>query len=663
MTPTPNSTPRGAHLTARTGRADRHAARANGPLHGTLEMVSRSMPPRPRVHNGVACLVALALTQPAAASLFGRDGFSGNPDTNAGAVCTVCHAPGAPMPSVTISGPDGPVEAGSTVDLRVTISGGPTASAGIGVSVSEFAGELIPNDAFLQRQGNELVHTEPKPFGAGSVDFDLRWQAPEFNGAFEIFVAANSTNGQTDLLGDGIATGRIAVDVVGGGDPPPPPPPPPPATIALNAIATGLASPVGIAHAGDERLFIVEKAGRIRIVDGNGELLATPFLDIRDRVDAGGSELGLLGLAFHPDYPNNGEFFVNYTRDPGPGLDRTRIARFKVSADPNLADADSEEVVLEYEQPFANHNGGDIHTGPDGFLYIASGDGGSGGDPQDNAQNPSRLLGKILRIDVDGPDDGAPGPDCDASGAGNYGIPSGNAFRDGPGGAGCDEIYITGLRNPWRMRFDAATGDLWIGDVGQNAFEEIDFIPAGAGGGLNLGWRCFEGFEPFNPDGCDRDYFEPVHAYSHDNGNCSITGGAVYRGSDYPILTGRYFFTDFCNPSIRTLTGLPDAQVEVVLEAGNISVPSSFGEDYRGELYVTSLNDGTLYRIEARPLKGDANGDGSIDRIDVVLVWKARGTPADGEDDPRDFNSDGFITPIDAILVALNCTERGCTVN
>ncbi|WP_411728500.1 PQQ-dependent sugar dehydrogenase [Methyloglobulus sp.] len=345
--------------------------------------------------------------------------------------------------------------------------------------------------------------------------------------------------------------------------------------------------PVEIAHAGDERLFVVEQPGLIRIIDDNGNLLGAPFLDIQSRVDDSGSEMGLLGLAFHPDYAANSYFYVYYTRNTGASLIRTRIARFEVSSDPNVADANSEQVIMEFEQPFAIHNGGALHFGPDGYLYIASGDGGGSGDPQNHAQNNHVLLGKMIRIDVNGPAGANDGPDCDISGNRNYRIPPSNTFDDGTGGLGCDEIYASGLRNPWRFSFDRQTGDLWIADVGQSAYEEIDFILSGAVGGLNFGWRCFEGNQTFNSSGCSGNYFFPVHEYPHTNGNCSVTGGYVYRGSVYPALTGHYFYTDFCNPAIQTLSGSPsNPVVSQVLPSGGISTPSSFGEDFFGELYI-----------------------------------------------------------------------------
>ena len=252
--------------------------------------------------------------------------------------------------------------------------------------------------------------------------------------------------------------------------------------IALNVYAGGFTRPVDIVNAGDSRLFIVEQRGIIKIIDGNGQVLSTPFLDIDARVGSQGNEQGLLGLAFHPDYANNGFFYVNYTNNSGD----TRIARFKVSADnPNVADPNSEKLLLPVDQPYSNHNAGDLTFGPDGYLYFGLGDGGSGGDPQNNGQTATAYLGKMLRIDVDNGDP--------------YAIPPTNPFKDTD--FYLDEIWATGLRNPWRFSFDRLTGDLWIGDVGQDAWEEIDFQPASSTGGENYGWRCYEGNHVYSMSG------------------------------------------------------------------------------------------------------------------------------------------------------------------
>ncbi|MBJ7575723.1 PQQ-dependent sugar dehydrogenase [Luteimonas sp. MC1828] len=541
----------------------------------------------------IVAAILLAWSTAADASRFGRDGFSGNPGTNNGATCTACHAPGAALPTVTISGPQ-TLDANTIAEYTVTIAGGPGVTGGVGVSSSRAAGSFEAVGSDVHVVGTELSHTQPKAFAAGTVSFRFRWRAPAWNGPITLYAAGNSSNGQLSLLGDGIGTRQLTVNVQNGSAEPPPPQPPPPAAASLAIFATGLSQPVVITHAGDARLFVAEQPGRIRVID-NGVVLPTPFLDITARVDDAGNEQGLLGLAFHPEYASNGYFYVNYIFDPPAStLDRTRISRFTVGANANVADPASEVVLMEFEQPYSNHNGGDLQFGPDGYLYIASGDGGSGGDPQNNAQNPGRPLGKLLRIDVDG---GGGTPDCNLVAANHYGIPPGNAYTDGDGGAGCDEIFALGLRNPWRIAFDAVTGNLWIADVGQSAREEINFVPAGTAAGLNFGWRCYEGDQPYNTAGCNGAYFAPLVTTSHSAGNCSITGGRVYRGSASPALAGRYFFTDYCNTAIRTVTfanGQP--VVESPIPAGAVGQPVAFGEDVFGELYVASLT-GTVYRI------------------------------------------------------------------
>ena len=548
----------------------------------------------------IGALMIGACWQLSDASQSGRNGFSGNPSTNGGAICSACHTPGAATPTVTINGPS-VVDAGTSALFTVTISGGPGASAGVNISDDDPNAVLAPVDSELRTLSEELSHTAPKPFGAGAVVFDFSWTAPSYNTTATLYAAGNSSNGAIDLSGDGVGSHTFAINVINGVGGPPPPPAPGNATITLESFASGLNAPVAITNAGDPRLFVVERAGRIRIVDASGALQTTPFLDIEARVDDRGSEMGLLGLAFHPNYAVNGYFYVYYTYDPGDTPFRSRVARFQVpSSTPNQADAGSELVLLEFEQTFTNHNAGDMHFGPNGNLYIASGDGGGSGDGLNSAQNPSLLLGKMLRIDVDTPPGSNNQPECDISGSTHYSIPIGNAFNDGGGASsqGCDEIYALGLRNPWRFSFDKGTGDLWIADVGQGAWEEINHVLADAAGGLNFGWRCFEGNTPFNPTDCDAVYYPPVHAFSHGAGNCSVTGGYVYRGTAYPELSGRYFFTDFCNSAIRTLSlhgGSP--VVSEALAAGAINLPSTFGEGADGEIYIASLSTGTIYRI------------------------------------------------------------------
>ncbi|HSH76612.1 MAG TPA: PQQ-dependent sugar dehydrogenase [Longimicrobiales bacterium] len=364
-------------------------------------------------------------------------------------------------------------------------------------------------------------------------------------------------------------------------DPNDPVDPDAPVDLALEVVAQGLASPLYLtAPRGDDRLFVVERGGRIRIIEG-GTVLGTPFLDVGGQIVDGG-EQGLLGLAFHPQYAANGHFYVNYTDRSGD----TRVVRYNVSADPNVADATSALPILTVGQPFGNHNGGMIEFGPDGMLYVGMGDGGSGGDPQDHGQRPETLLGSMLRLDVDG---GAP-----------YAIPADNPFVGHP--TTREETWAYGLRNPWRFSFDRGTGDLYIGDVGQNAVEEVSFQPSGSPGGENYGWRITEGTACYDPpSGCSSaGLTPPIHEYGHDEG-CSITGGYVYRGSALPDLVGRYFFADFCSTWIRsfvvvngTAQGVQDHSPDV----GPVASISSFGEDGNGELYVVSLG-GTVYRVAA----------------------------------------------------------------
>ena len=352
------------------------------------------------------------------------------------------------------------------------------------------------------------------------------------------------------------------------------------AQLALEPFSSGFKKPVSIANAGDSRLFVVEQSGVIRIMDSSGIVYAEPFLDMQSRVRSGG-EMGLLGLAFHPDYPETGYFFVNYTAE-GP---RTIISRYSVSlTDPDRADPESELVLLTIDQPFENHNGGDIRFGPDGMLYIATGDGGSGGDPQNNSQNLATMLGKILRIDVNSGDP--------------YSIPDDNPFINGVNVQ--KEIWAYGLRNPWRMSFDRETGDLWIADVGQNLYEEINFQPAESPGGENYGWRCYEALHEYNFSECTAagDYVFPVFEIDQNlTGACSVTGGFVYRGSKYPSMTGTYLLTDYCSGqfwSVRDSTGIWVAREQGSFPGHYISC---FGEDQEGELYVAALSSGEIFRL------------------------------------------------------------------
>ncbi len=342
----------------------------------------------------------------------------------------------------------------------------------------------------------------------------------------------------------------------------------PPADLTLETVASGLDQPLAIRHAGDGsgRIFIVEQPGRIRIFDG-AQLLATPFLDITGVVLSGG-EQGLLGLTFHPDYAANGFFYVNYTRSGVPSGE-TVIERYSVSAgDPDVADPTSAFEVLVIDQTFSNHNGGDIHFGPDGFLYIGMGDGGG----SDTAQDLTTLLGKMLRIDVDG---GVP-----------YAIPADNPFTGTAGALG--EIWAWGLRNPYRWSFDRGTGDLLIGDVGEGDWEEVDFQPAASAGGENYGWPCREGAHDFAPGGptCGGVLVDPVLEYSHAQG-CTVIGGYVYRGG-IPGLVGTYVYTDWCSGitwfATQTSPGVWQSSVWDTLPTFSIV---GYGEDEAGELYLT----------------------------------------------------------------------------
>lgn len=352
-------------------------------------------------------------------------------------------------------------------------------------------------------------------------------------------------------------------------------------TIGLQTVAQNLNNPLFMTYApdGSSRLFIVEQGGKIRILQ-NGKVLATPFLDLSKGISCCG-ERGLLGLAFHPEYKSNGFFFVNYTNPQG----NTVVARYKVSSDPDRADPASGQILLTVEQPYANHNGGMLAFGPDGYLYIGLGDGGSGGDPQNNAQNLGSLLGKILRIDVNRREAGKA-----------YGIPADNPFINRPGAR--PEIWSYGWRNPWRFSFDRTTGDLWVGDVGQNRWEEISFQPAGQGGG-NYGWRIMEGTHCYNPSsGCNKEgLILPVLEYGHDVGN-SVTGGYRYRGKAIPALQGAYLYADFGSGRIWAATESGGKWVSRELLQTRMN-PSSFAEDPEGELYVIDLG-GLIYKLVAK---------------------------------------------------------------
>lgn len=346
-------------------------------------------------------------------------------------------------------------------------------------------------------------------------------------------------------------------------------------------VTSGLDRPVGISYTGseDKRLYIIEQAGLIRVVEG-GVLLKEPFLDIRDRVGNQGSEQGLLGLAFHPRYPAAPYFYVDYTNLAGNSV----ISRFSQASDqPGLADAASEKIYLTIEQPFANHNGGEVVFGPEGYLYLGLGDGGSGGDPMGNAQSTQSLLGKILRIDIDSGDP--------------YAVPADNPFVNGNGSP---EIWAYGLRNPWRFSFDRLGGGLFIGDVGQDAWEEVDYLPAISQGGANFGWNfkegnhAYQGSPPLNMQLDD-----PIFEYDHRQG-CSITGGVVYRGLDLTDWQGVYLFGDYCSGSVWGLLNLSNSawQARHLFET-NARI-TSFGENAAGDVYLADYQGG-IFVLAKKP--------------------------------------------------------------
>lgn len=359
----------------------------------------------------------------------------------------------------------------------------------------------------------------------------------------------------------------------------------PPVSVGLKAVVGGLPSPIGVSVApGDPRLFVIGQAGQIVIVSG-GKITGT-FLDISSRISCCG-ERGLLGLAFHPDYSSNGRFFVRYT-DPAGDI---RISEFHVGPDANKADPASEIVLLTIPHPsYSNHDGGRIAFGPDGYLYVGTGDGGSGGDPNNHGQSLATLLGKMLRIDVDHTSGGRP-----------YGIPADNPFVDRAGAL--PEIFAYGLRNPYSFSFDRLTGDLWIGDVGQDLWEEVDRAPVSAGGGrgVDYGWSVMEGNHCYKPaSGCNAAGLTPPLAeYAHganDSIGCAIIGGYVYRGDAQPDLRGRYFFGDECSGHIWDVTADgPLTQAPQLLLASGLSI-DGWGQDSAGELYVVASN-GTLYQF------------------------------------------------------------------
>lgn len=364
------------------------------------------------------------------------------------------------------------------------------------------------------------------------------------------------------------------------------------AGVASEPLIKGLEHPVwaGAPASAKGKLWVMEQAGTVWIVDlKTGERAKKPFLEIADEVTRKSNEQGLLGLAFAPDFEKSGRYYVNYTEKSGD----TRVDRF-VSKDGVTTDTSKGEIILKIKQPFSNHNGGWLDFGPDGYLYIATGDGGAANDPKNNAQDLSSHLGKLLRIDV--------------SGSKGYKVPADNAFAGKKGAL--PEIHSIGLRNPWRCSFDRLTGDFWIGDVGQNHWEEINFVQKGKSGGLNFGWRLREGDvqTPTKAIGGDKPAanHEPIYVYKHGSGSTeglSVTGGFVYRGSKVADLKGRYVFADYQNPRIWSFepkdgkaTAFTDQTDDLQPKGGRINLISSFGEDAEGEIYITDLS-GAVYRI------------------------------------------------------------------
>ena len=357
-------------------------------------------------------------------------------------------------------------------------------------------------------------------------------------------------------------------------------------TLAANVVNAypklTFSSPIEYTYANDgtNRVFVVEQDGRIRVFENDANTAsAGTYLDIRSKVSSGG-EMGLLGLAFHPDFKQNGFFYVNYTKS---NPRETIVSRFKAtSANATTVDPASEVILFRFEQPYANHNGGKVLFGPDGYLYVSTGDGGSGGDPQNNAQNRSSWLGKILRVDVNSTEKG------------QYGIPKDNPFK-GNTNSYREEIFAYGLRNPWRVSFDEK-GQLWAGDVGQNKIEEVDIITKGG----NYGWRIKEANADYNAKDNNAnasDLIGPIWQYSHNKGDVSITGGIVYRGSANPALRGKYIYADYASGRVWALTQNGSQMAtnqEIVSSAGSIS---AFGEDQKNELYLCEYGSGKILKL------------------------------------------------------------------
>lgn len=424
----------------------------------------------------------------------------------------------------------------------------------------------------------------------------------------------------------------------------------PAATIDATLIASGLLRPTSMVAAPHDRarLFVTEQAGRVRLVK-DGALLSTPFLDIQPLVLSNGFEEGLLSIAFHPHFASNGFFFLCFTNTGG----NLEVDRYTVSANPDQADPGSRLTVIIVNHPGSvYHYGGQLQFGPDGYLYISTGDGNDPGDQLNNAQNTGVLLGKMLRLDIDG---GTP-----------YAIPPTNPFV-GTGNPR-DEIWAIGLRNPWRFSFDRLNGDLWLGDVGQYLWEEIDHeLPAD--GGHNYAWNCYEGTHPYGsnpsqPHCIGRTFTWPVYEYQHAAGRCSVSGGYVYRGSPNSAYFGQYVFSDYCQTNgVQTLSYAGSnwvaASYTLVPPTGHaIDHPSAFGQDTIGDLYLVdfSYTDGELYRLNLRPANctaghADVNGDGQVDVVDVQLVAADFGRPDFVPD--YDVDCNGVVDVADVQAVAL----------
>jgi len=354
--------------------------------------------------------------------------------------------------------------------------------------------------------------------------------------------------------------------------------------IELELVNDEVDAPTDIVFAPGGTMYVVQKEGTIRTIDANGDLDPTVFLDISDEVTTFGNEQGLLGMTFHPQYPDSNYFYLNYTVSPG----ITHISRFAVDLQNETAIKSSEKLLLTQEQPYANHNAGDLCFGPDGMLYFALGDGGGFQDPDDIGQSENTFLSKMMRLDVDHGDP--------------YAIPADNPFLDNPNIP--DEVWALGLRNPWRISFDRETGDLWIGDVGQGEREEINRQPASSSGGENYGWSCYEGDLAFKTNGCDSEdaYTFPVWDYEHEGSVCSVTGGFVYRGLEVPELVGDYIYADYCSGQVWALSN--DSGVWANQELLNTPYDiSTFGEDPQGELYLADLG-GAIYRIKSTTTTG-----------------------------------------------------------